>query len=1062
MAILFAPLQPADSSVLTADTHFHPPSFAIPATAVRTLLLPDGKFLLYYDIETLTDRPTGPVIRFLADGALDPSFNFSRDYNYVGAAAPAGSGRLYVSARKKLYGLEQSEEILRLNSDGSIDTTFHPAIVGADPTFYVREIRVQPDGKVLVAGLFPTFAGENRPGIVRLLTNGTLDSSFAAITLDQRSVYSLALQNDGRILIGGDFDTVNGVESPGVARLNADGSLDVSFQGTGYTTDHSYPVRALRVQSDGKIVLGGRFQFQPNNSTSRRQIIRVDSHGVFDVAFAPVTSTSTIPDARNLLLQPDGKILAAIDTSVYRFTATGMLDSTFHPPVTVNTTNEPSGVPGTTATLNLRPDGRILVGGTFTDINPTGVPTGAHFGVARLNSNGTIDPTFTTSHKTGAAKPPTSFSRLPDRSTLIGFDAFRTHVDPSIPYNFGRLFLDGSVDPNFSLASSAPSGFLSDGLIAFGFSRLADGGFFVFGGKSDYPPSVHIGKVSPAGVVDSGFADDSAVPAFQHTMVLPDGKFLLSAGNDVQATVGSLLSRRQSNGQIDSTFQVDESIRLSQVERGFSGLETLYVGSRPLAAQTDGKILFEYFGNDLRFHLVRLNANGSIDATFPTTVLDAFDAKQDYFVVFDPVANQLVGPTIYVASLPVLDAHIQSDGRIVLAGQFKSFRGVAARGLVRLMPDGTLDNSFSVGTGARWTSTVETSAFFPKVENVAWQGDGRLLITGTFEAFNGVSAPGIASLNPNGSVETSFVPPAVRNKYARGETVLERQGDGSFLLSGPYSLPGEANAPSFIHILGAPAVANLSTRAAIGAGDKVLIGGFIVTGNTPKKVLLRAIASSLNVNGVPVAGRLLDPVLELHGTGVLVTNDDWRSTQEQEIINSTVPPADDRESAIIATLNPGAYTAVMQGKNGGTGIGLVEIYDLGNPNAVTGQQAVIGNISTRGFVQTGDKVMIGGFIISGAPTNIIVRAIGPDLTRRGVPGALQDTILELHDANGVVASNDDWRSTQEQEIIASGVAPRDNREAAIVAHLNPGGYTAIVRGKAGATGVALVEVYKLP
>ena len=268
-----------------------------------------------------------------------------------------------------------------------------------------------------------------------------------------------------------------------------------------------------------------------------------------------------------------------------------------------------------------------------------------------------------------------------------------------------------------------------------------------------------------------------------------------------------------------------------------------------------------------------------------------------------------------------------------------------------------------------------------------------------------------------------------------------------------------------------PGVANISTRLAVGADPKVLIGGFIVTGNAPKQVIIRAVAPSLRLNGAPVPGTLSDPTLELVGSGLnlngvpvgSVISDDWRATQEQEIIDSTVAPSDNREAAIVAVLEPGGYTAIVRGKNGETGLALVEVFDLRTASLENSATARLANISTRGFVQTGNDVMIGGFIVVGSvPSRVIVRAIGPDLTSRGVLGALQDTTLELRDGNGgLVASNDDWESSQRDDIIATTVPPNDPRESAIVANLLPGNYTAIVRGKNNTTGVALVEVFAL-
>ena len=249
----------------------------------------------------------------------------------------------------------------------------------------------------------------------------------------------------------------------------------------------------------------------------------------------------------------------------------------------------------------------------------------------------------------------------------------------------------------------------------------------------------------------------------------------------------------------------------------------------------------------------------------------------------------------------------------------------------------------------------------------------------------------------------------------------------------------------------------------MGTGSNVAIAGFIVTGTQPKTVIVRAIGPSLLV-----PGKIADPTLALYGPdGVLIaSNDDWRTTQEAEIIASTVPPTNDLEAAIVATLpaspNGIGYTAVMGGVNDTTGVGLIEAYDL-DPAA----DSRLANISTRGGVETGDDVLIGGVIVVGSDAQkVIVRAIGPTLLDEGVSGALPDPTLELHDSNGaVIASNDNWRDTQEGEIISSTVPPGNDLESAIVAMLpaSPGGtgYTAIVQGAGGSTGVALVEFYAL-
>jgi len=243
----------------------------------------------------------------------------------------------------------------------------------------------------------------------------------------------------------------------------------------------------------------------------------------------------------------------------------------------------------------------------------------------------------------------------------------------------------------------------------------------------------------------------------------------------------------------------------------------------------------------------------------------------------------------------------------------------------------------------------------------------------------------------------------------------------------------------------------------------VSIGGFVVTGTQSKKVIVRAIGPSL-----PLAGKLADPILELHGPdgALMALNDNWRSAQEPEIEASAVAPTNDLESAIVATLPATpvglGYTAVMRGADNTTGVALVEVYDL-DPAA----DSKLANISTRGQVQTGNDVMIGGIIVTGNGTQkVIVRAIGPSLGGNSVTGVLQDPTLELRDGNGLLLiSNDNWRDTQEAEIMATGVPPANDLESAVIATLPASptglGYTAIVKGANGSTGVALVEFYAL-
>jgi phospholipase/lecithinase/hemolysin len=252
---------------------------------------------------------------------------------------------------------------------------------------------------------------------------------------------------------------------------------------------------------------------------------------------------------------------------------------------------------------------------------------------------------------------------------------------------------------------------------------------------------------------------------------------------------------------------------------------------------------------------------------------------------------------------------------------------------------------------------------------------------------------------------------------------------------------------------------NLATRVFVDIGERVSIVGFTVTGDVAKKVLLRGIGPSLAASGV--SNPLANPTLTLFDDSgnMLLTNNDWRESDPAGIIATGIPPQNDLESAIVATVGPGRYTAVLGGVEETTGNGLVEIYDLEPDTSST-----LANVSTRGFVGTGDDVMIGGLIIGDGDLPIVVlRAIGPSLASSGIANPLADPMIELRDSNGIlIGFNENWQDSQLQAKRATQLAPTNDLESAVVAFLDPGHYTAIVRGEGGTSGVALVEAYRLP
>jgi hypothetical protein len=389
---------------------------------------------------------------------------------------------------------------------------------------------------------------------------------------------------------------------------------------------------------------------------------------------------------------------------------------------------------------------------------------------------------------------------------------------------------------------------------------------------------------------------------------------------------------------------------------------------------------------------------------------------------------------------------INSAGTVAFLGQTKTIRGVftGKGGALTTIAQATREfgatDPFLDFTGVPAINDAGTVVFQARLRSAPENG-------GIFTGPNFV----LGKIDPTAvdkviAIGDALFGSTVETLYFNG--ALNQNGDIAF----SYGLKNRIEGVAFAWPL-PTGLANISTRLRVQPGDNALIGGFIITGTESKKVLLRAIAPSLNV-----PGKLADPTIELFNSSgqVIRTNDNWGDSEnKQAIIASTIPPGDSLESAILVNLDPGAYTAIVRGVNNTTGIGVVEAYDLDRT-----ADSKFANISTRGVVETGDDVMIAGFIIVGSKQqNVIVRAIGPSLS---VDEKLGDPTLALHDGNGVLLrSNNDWRTEQEADIIATTIPPGNDVESAIVTSLLPGPYTAIVRGVNDTTGIAVVEVYAL-
>jgi uncharacterized delta-60 repeat protein len=565
---------------------------------------------------------------------------------------------------------------------------------------------------------------------------------------------------------------------------------------------------------------------------------------------------------------------------------------------------------------------------------------------------------------------------------------------------------------------------------------------------------------------DPGTGADGEITA---AVLQPDGRIIVAGRfTSFNGFTHNGICRLNANGSVDQTFGLGNGINNP--------------AALALALQSDGRIIvggqFTQVDLTLRNNLARLNTNGSVDLSF------------------DPGPN---GPSGDVNAIV-----IQPDGRIVIGGTFIGYNGFARGGVARVLGDGALDLTFDsgVGTGGsvfalalqhngqivlggRFTQYSGTNRTFiarvfgdgsldfgfnpvPNswVQSLAVEPDDRILVGGFFIDINTVGRNRIARLNTNGSVDLTFDPGAgcvgaLTNDATQVRSIALQQF-GRILAGGIFTSYDNQLRDNIVRLFdNAVSFQNLSARAHVFTGERILIAGFIIEGSENKTLLIRGMGPSLASFGVPAP--LADPTLSLfdHTGALIATNDNWKQTQQTQIQATGLAPPNDLEAAILVTLSPGAYTAFLQGKAMTTGIGLAEVYDV-DPNA----NAQPTNLSARAFVGTGSDVLIGGTIIGGNSASlqrVLVRALGPSLASAGIATPLANPTLSLRDANGnVIANNDNWKDSQQADIAATGKAPSNDLESGVLALLAPGNYTAIVAGKNGTTGVALIEFYNLP
>ena len=657
-------------------------------------------------------------------GTLDAKFN-SGDIGFgagegsngtIEALALQPDGKILIGGLFFSHNGTERNRIARLNADGTLDASFNP---GTGATGFVRALALQPDGKILIGGLFFSYNGTARSRIARLNADGTLDATFnPGSGLNSGSVIAFALQPDGKILIGGDFTSYNGTARNNIARLNSDGTLDASFNPV---TGANIEVDAITLQPDGKILIGGCFTSY--NGTARNRIARLNANGSLDASFNPGTGVNG-GCVSAVSLQPDGKVLIVGSFTSYngtarnriaRLNANGLLDASFNPG---------TGANNDVRTISLQPDGKILIGGAFTSYNGT-----ARNYLARLNADGSLDATFNPG--TGANGFVYALALQPAGKVLIGGDF--SSYNGTARSRIARLNVDAVLDASFN------PGFGANGTVL-ALAQQADGKILIGGAFTSYNGTARnrVARLNADGMLDASFNPGTGANLDVVALVLqPDGKILIGGTfNSYNGTVRNNIARLNTDGTLDASFNPGS---------GVNGGSVL-----AFALQTDGKILiggfFTSYNGTARNYIARLNSDGTLDASFnPGTGADG-----DVFALA-----------------------LQPDGKILIGGNFTSYNGTARNFIARLNANGTLDASFNPGIGAN-----------NPVYALALQPDGKILIGGEFSSYNGTARNYVARLNAGGTLDASFNPGTGPNNFVRA---LSLQPDGKVIIGGDFT-----------------------------------------------------------------------------------------------------------------------------------------------------------------------------------------------------------------------------------------------------------------------------------